>query len=381
MSPVNNLVKKTFGEGLWNFTVIFEGSMEGLSSIATYALIFGFLLWAVQISIDVFRGMESEQNIWMKKAVSNLIWLIILVALLKTPAYKTVVKTAIAKPAEICAVSLSLNYIDKFNKATQEVLAVYGNSKNKAWSFLTATVKGALLTQLLAGLVYVVTSAFIFITPVLQIRLFEFMVYIGPMCLVFSLCEWTRGIAKSWLNLTLAIAWLAFFGSVSLFLFVNSGLLENIAVSATWEDIIPVLVYGILCILMLLMAFPFTIYLFNAAGSGLERVASGGGAVTSAAGVVSTGLVGGAAVGTAMGAVMMNSSNKTISQAGKWMSTLSKTATSAGMRYGTASGGIAEWANTFAKRQSDKHSQSEGSVPKGSVGNGQNSSSVPGKDA
>ncbi len=364
MSPVDNLIKKTFGEGLWNFTVIFDGNMDGLSTIANYALILGFLLWTVQMGIEFFKGMETPENAWIKKSIANLIWLMLLVALLKTPAYTTIVKTAIAKPAEICAVALTSSYIEKFNEEAQKLFGVYGKSKNKAWSFLTATVKGALLTQLIASLVYIITCALIFITPVLQIRLFEYMVYIGPVCLIFSLCEWTRGIARNWLNLILAISWLAFFGSVSVFLFVKSGVINNIAESASWEDIIPVLVYGIICIVMLLLAFPITSFLFNSAGSGLERIAGAGSAIAATTGVVAGGVVTGAAAGTAVGAIMANSPNKTINKAGQWLSTLSKATTSSGHKYGTPESGITELANNFARKQNEKSNQKAGSVPK-----------------
>ena len=114
---MDNLINQTFGSGLWDISVIFTKDLSGISSIVRMSLIFGFLLWILQSAIEVVRGMEHHDNSWVKRIAANTIWLLIVVAMIKTPAYRQEVKYGVAVPAQACAESVTMDYIVDFNEA------------------------------------------------------------------------------------------------------------------------------------------------------------------------------------------------------------------------------------------------------------------------
>lgn len=295
-SPSQSLITQFLPEVLWGFTDLIEREdiwkkiSKVLLIIRNVAIPIGFLLFVIQSGIEMFKRGDWVGRI----AVRFLMMIIVLTIISNTHTYKALM-FLIAKPAEIMAQSLTAVYLEDYMEGLQDIFSVYGESKKVPYTFLKQLVSGALFVQVLATIFFLITSVLVLLIPLVQQYLFIYVFTIGPMMLVFSFCDWTKAYAQNWFNLTMAVCWLSFFGSVSLMIFTISGTMNKIATTASWNDVLPTIVYGVLSTIVLISSYKFATFIMNATGSGTEHIGRtaigvGGGAITGAAAASSIGV-------------------------------------------------------------------------------------------
>lgn len=273
---------------------------DTLFSFYSLALLLGFMLAAFQIGLIVFRAFQRGEHP-LPPLIPYVFRLVLVSILISPPVYRLFVHVVIAKPADAAADLVTLAYYDHFMDDVQHIMGAFADSGSLPSSFFSALADGSLISTVLAMLIFWVAAIMLFIMPILQSAVFLFLFYVGPVCLVFSLCDMTANVAKAWLGLSFAVAWTGFFGSLSFLAGQSLGLFAALGSGSAVGDVIVVFVYGVLSIILFSMAFPIAAYFFEAAAP-LGRLMQPGSAVTSAAKGASTSLAVAGAGAVAFGA-------------------------------------------------------------------------------
>ena len=93
-----------------------------------------------------------------------------------------------------------------------------------------------MVSTIIASVIYAAAAIITMVVPIVQGKLFLYMYYIGPFALIFSFCDYTLGVAKAWLNLSLSIAWISVFGSIALMITVQGNVHENMGSATGGND-------------------------------------------------------------------------------------------------------------------------------------------------
>lgn len=130
--------------------------------------------------------------------------------------YGVLVRDAIAGiPDLISQLILNSFYKDMYadlNKLFQsEKEGILANS----WHFLTMTMSGGTSQAIMSGFMYLITKTLLFIFPMMQKMIFTVVVIMGPICLPFGMCDWTKRIAYSWLGMAFTVSMWGVVGSAS----------------------------------------------------------------------------------------------------------------------------------------------------------------------
>lgn len=310
-----DIINQSYSQTLWNITdELSHVSGAAFDSIKGAAMMLGFLLVAFQIlNITVFSN-KNDPNASLnipRRMIALVIQVGFISALLYSGAYTVLMRDVIAGPAQIIAERVTLTYIDSFQTQWANTFSAASGSSKSVWSIITTTFSNGLVSTIIASVIYAAAAIITMVVPIVQGKLFLYMYYIGPFALIFSFCDYTLGVAKAWLNLSLSIAWISVFGSIALMITVQGNVYENMGSATGGNDWIQTAVYGITAIFIMLAAFPISQTLFSAAGAGLTGMANtagliGGssraGAGSAVAGAATAAIAGGALakIGAAM---------------------------------------------------------------------------------
>lgn len=289
-STTENLVEKIFSpEGLWRSAGAVEKAYEpGMyGNVYRMAMLLGFALAAVQLVVIMYNCYRDGRS--PVQGLTPLLLKMVLIAALLSPfVYKGLFTTFMCVAPDALAGMLTQTYVTEFLDAFGKVHDQIGLSPRKATSAVTALMNGSLISTWIAGLLFWLAMACVYIMPMLQHMLVCFMFYIGPICCVFSFWDLTSGVARAWLGLTLASTWMAFFGTVTFMVGLQMGLLDGLASATGATNIIATLVYGAMSILLFCSSLPIAAFFFSAASpiSGFANpVRAVAGAATAGAGL------------------------------------------------------------------------------------------------
>jgi hypothetical protein len=252
-----------------------------LHSLFILALMIGFMLAAFQAGLLAYRAYRADEHP-LPALVPYVFRLVLVAFLISPPVYRQFVRLVIAKPADAAADLVTLAYYDRFMDSVQSMMAAFANSNSQTSTFFSALLDGSLISTALAMLVFWVASILLFLMPLLQSSVFLYLFYVGPVCLVFSLCDLTANVAKAWLGLAFAVAWTGFFGSLSFLAGQSLGLFAALGSGSAAGDVVIVFVYGVLSIILFGMAFPIAAFFFDGT-SALGKLMRPGTAVANAA--------------------------------------------------------------------------------------------------
>lgn len=338
------LIDDVFGDALWNsyskVSALPHGVlMDHLSSISHMALILGFMLTALQLGRIVYLPYQDKKSPF--DSLAPLVIKLVVVSVLLIPAvYESLLHYVFAMPADAMSNFVTNIYVDDFQKSLQILSQRISESSSNPLSLITANLSG-IVTTAMASIIFWAAAICIFIMPILQGTLFLYMFYLGPVCLVFSLFDFTASVTRAWISMTLTVAWMGFFGSAAFLVADNLGFISNLADSASYSNIITVCVYGIISIILFCMAWPITAFFFSATGA-LGGITSPGAAIGGTAAGMTSGVGLGAAtammaggMAAATGRLMVNNASEGGSVS-KWGKTLQ----------GVGQAGIQHGANT-----------------------------------
>lgn len=354
------LTQEAFGSSLWNLTnELAKVDSDAYSGIRNAALLLGFLIVAFQIFVIYWQSHKDDSSSAAHRIMPRLVALFLQVglitALLTTGGYNFLYRNVIGIPAETIAEAVTVKYIEDYQTLSINLFKEQQNSSKKVWAIVTANFN-SLITTWIAGIFFALNSVIVMLFPILQGKFYLYLYYVGPLALVFTFCDYTQGVARSWLSLALAIAWTSVFGSIALLLSVKGGVFANVESGLTTDDWLQTCVYCAASILLLVSAFPIAQYFFGAMGSGLANNPA------SMIGRVAGGVNQGAAAGAATTAI-----------AGKIMSAVGQKMSKAGGG-GSAAGG----SNVSSGASSGSGGGSGGSSGSSSSGNGGSSNGASG---
>lgn len=301
MPAPQNAMENLLSNDLFQFTYFLKGELARdfdttISPIRSAALIVGALLWGLQLAKEVYNGALGDSG-WKQKFFYSALKVGIITALISTNAYVVLMRDVIGGIPEIIASDFAQKYMVKFWDNQGKMFEVYAKVKSEPGNFLSANFMNGMMSQILAAVVYAVMSAMTLIMPMLQKCLFQMCCYIGPFAFIFLLCDWTKGVFDRWLSAVLAISWLSVIQAIIMWVFVSS-IVEAGINAAVGNDVISVLITGLVSIAMMISSPSIAMYLFNASGLGLEK-AGGAATLVAAAGAGSKAVL--PAVGAGVG--------------------------------------------------------------------------------
>lgn len=298
------LIEDSFSSDyMWNAWGRVESNLasanEVIKMVSGAALKMGIILISLQFIIMMMKAYKGESGV-MSELKAYWPRFLIVIALTQKSVYKTVVEYGIAKPADAIANKITLSYHDKFVEQIEKMFAAMDGSIGE---WLMAVLDGSAITMVFASLAYVLSIVFAFVLPLLQSTLFLFMYYVGPICIIFSLCDATTSITKAWFSTIMTTAWMGVFGSACFLVQTNGNFFSNIVAGDNgWASVITTIVYGFISLLMFASIWPITAFIFGSSGqigSGVTSVASAiGGAVGAATGAGAVASAGTMAIGT-----------------------------------------------------------------------------------
>lgn len=146
-------------------------------------------------------------------------WLISLVLfafLCSGPVYAVLIRDAIAGiPDLISQLILKSFYEEMYSNLLTLLHSEKEGILASSWHFLTMTMSGGTTQAILSGVMYIITKILLFIFPMVQKMIFAVVVIMGPICLPFGMCDWTKRIAFSWLGMALTVSMWGVVGSAS----------------------------------------------------------------------------------------------------------------------------------------------------------------------
>lgn len=272
---VQQLANDLFSTSIWNCMRsmadssgnIYPAIMQNINSLCRVGLAIGFFALCLQLILDLVNqtyGQGIHPLVSIRKSLIKALF----VGLLLVPYnYKTITVNIIAKPCDALSEAITVGYSDNFLESTSNIFNVFGDAGAKKQSIFTSAFWEQLSTSLIASVVYIVAAACTFIMPMLQSVLFLFAFYLGPLCIPFLICDLTSNIARGWLSLILAVAFMSVIGALSFLVADTANLVSRMQQGGGWENVFLILVYGILSIVLFAMSFPIAAFLFNASGA------------------------------------------------------------------------------------------------------------------
>ena len=339
MNPVSvqdSLVNQVFNvtNGPWDLTGKIDGLINTaqmssvMSSIHVAALLMGFALMMIQVLIMFFKAGSERSNI-MSKFIPLIFQVALIAAISSSPLYDFIVKGLIAFPAQATAKVISDQYMSQFIGMWE---GVFGNSASAAQHSFTidvGAIANALVTTLIAAIVSFCAIIVNLGMPILQGIIFQLLYLMGPICLIFGICEYTQQVAKTWVGLSMAVAWMGVMAALGQAIScMPGGPIDAMKAGSIEMDAITAAIYGAVSILVMLAAFPLSMMIFGSIGGGGGGGALGNllsmGAAGATAGVAA-GVVGGASVvAGAVGGAASKSSNPAMKSIGGALSSFSE---------------------------------------------------------
>ncbi|NLG19106.1 MAG: hypothetical protein GX556_17415 [Fibrobacter sp.] len=296
MATTQELYEQVFNTGnIWNVSSqMSKVDSNTLGVLITAGIIIGFAVASIQLFSSLFL-VYRDKNTNLMDFLAPLVLKMVLAAAVMNPAvYPMIVHYVFAAPADAVANMVTMTYIDNFLSDYSQVMNSIADSPNKVTSLISATLDGSLISTLIAGLFFWAAAICAYITPMIQGMLFLFVYFAGPICIGFSLCDYTVGVFHRWVSMLLTICWLGFFGSCSFLVIDSCQLLSHLSGAAGGDkpNVILTMIYGAVSILLFCSCFPITSFFFSSIGE-MTRFTNPVSTITGTAG----GMTGGAAVG------------------------------------------------------------------------------------
>ena len=125
-----------------------------------------------------------------------LISLLLFAFLCSGPVYGVLVRDVIAGiPDLISQLILDSFYEEMYSSLVDLFKSEKEGILSSSWHFLTMTISGGTTQAIMSGVMYLITKTLLFIFPMVQKMVFAVVVIMGPICLPFGMCDWTRRIA------------------------------------------------------------------------------------------------------------------------------------------------------------------------------------------
>jgi len=302
--PITDVIIKTIEPGnIWNSLAYVNSTWPSLNqsfgSIRNLAIVLSFLFFMVQMVIDSNKFLKGGK-IDFSPIIGRLFAAVLFITATYPPFYKFLVEIIISGPADQIADFFSSKSIVSFQKTFKAMFDAMAGSGTNASNFMTSTLEGSIISSILSVILVLITITFLMAVILSQQILFMVLFFIGPICLAFWFCQLTEGVAKSWISLMFATAWIGVFGSLIFTIIDSFHLLLFMSAGISKGDVFVSMIYSVLCLSCLVMIFPLASYFFDAGlVSGLDPRKTGSRAVGVGVGAVSVGAVGTVAAGVA----------------------------------------------------------------------------------
>jgi hypothetical protein len=252
----------------------------------------------------------------MRSVALQVMWAFVVIGIVSSPTYDLIVKGIIAGPPAALAGRMTDVYLVDFAEDVGGVFGQFGASKEGVRNIVTATFDGSLVSSILASIVFAAVAILVFLLPLLIGKLMLLVYLVGPICLMFSLCEWTLQVAKNWLGAALTIAWTAFFASAAMLIITKADIMAKCSEGAGWSEVITVIVYGVIGIVLMIGSYMISRELFGGLGGGVVNTLSSPSAAVGATAVGGAAVVGGQAAAASFGGGMLRGAGGYLSSQG-----------------------------------------------------------------
>jgi hypothetical protein len=266
---------------------------EVLGSIWRLSMILLFIVVSFQIVLIVYKALVKKESP-VSESIPLVFKTVIIVLLIHPSIYSQLNYYCIARPANAVADMITATYVEGFRTSVSALFSSLSNSTSVSSHFLTSSFSDSIMSSLISGVVFFCASIMVFVTTILQSAVYTMLYFLGPVCIAFGVFEFTSGVAKAWIGLSLAVAWTGVIGS-GVFLCMNAmGVLDGVAVGSSASNSFVSLIYGVISIIAFGMCYPITSFFFDSSAT-FSKTMSGGNAVAS----TTRSFAGGAAVGAA----------------------------------------------------------------------------------
>jgi len=248
-----------------------------VAGLCRVGMMLGFGLVIMQIMLD-FAVNVVGHGVHPLRILQKNIMRVLLCAILLTPAsYEFICIRGIGNTADNIADAISGSAGDQMMQNVRGMFSAASGkeevmengqpvSKLKSASIFVVSLGGNLITGLISGVVFIVAMVFILLMPMLQSALFVFVFYLGPICLPFMLFDITAGIAKAWFGFLLSVSFMGVVGSVAMLVSSTAKITNSLTFGGQTENVVFMLVYGLLSIILMAMCYPVAASLFGNTG-------------------------------------------------------------------------------------------------------------------
>jgi hypothetical protein len=196
-----------------------------------------------------------------------LISLLLFAFLCSGPVYGVLVRDVIAGiPDLISQLILDSFYEEMYSSLVDLFKSEKEGILSSSWHFLTMTISGGTTQAIMSGVMYLITKTLLFIFPMVQKMVFAVVVIMGPICLPFGMCDWTRRIAFSWLGMALTVSMWGIVGSSSFWAWHTFEIQKYLIIGNTSNFFLAV-AFGIGSIILFLSSFMISGSIFSGLSS------------------------------------------------------------------------------------------------------------------
>lgn len=213
-----------------------------------------------------------------------LISLILFAFICSGPIYGVLIRDVIAGIPDLISQLILDNF---YQEMYSNLLALFQSEKEgilgSTWHFLTMTISGGTTQAIMSAVMYLVTKTLLFIFPMVQKMIFAVVVIMGPICLPFGMCDWTRRIAYSWLGMALTVSMWGIVGSASFWVWHTFEIQQYLVLGNT-SNFFLAAAFGVGSIILFLSSFMIAGSIFSGLSS--VGVMTSGALITSIANTV-----------------------------------------------------------------------------------------------
>ena len=265
----NQIVQDIFGGGdIWN-SFRFLDKIPA-DTLADRLAMFSHAALLIAALCCVFQLVRIKWIAFTNKGVQAMYLLVpfffqmaLVTALLQPALYSWFLRNILSGPFDNIAEVLTGIYARNFVDQMDTYMSSIAESPSSTFSLIVSALDGSMVASIFSALIFWVVAIFALVTPMLQAFCFAMLFFLGPFCIPFSLFEWTSGVFRNWLMLTLGISFWGVVGSITYMLIDAVKFVSNVSIGAQWNEAITILVYGVMAILAFVSSLGISLYLFG----------------------------------------------------------------------------------------------------------------------
>lgn len=247
--------------------VLLQSVQSNITQLSKIGFIIGFTIALVQILYDICERTYGNNINPLRSLQRTYIKILLCTLLLMPPVYELVTLKLIANNTDRISAAITATYLDNFLSSYLKMYTAIGESIMKPGSLLSTSIFEMMTASLIAGVLFFVSAALVLVMPLLYSALFAFAFYLGPICIPFMISDLTSYITRGWFSFIMTVSFMSVIGSLSFMVCDSSQIIANIQKGGGAENVLIILVNGILAVVIFLSSYHISSAIF---GSGVS---------------------------------------------------------------------------------------------------------------